>query len=540
MISGYFGAMLDCSRNGVMKVSKVKEYIDLLSKFGYNALELYTEDTFEIDNEPYFGYMRGGYTKTELKELDLYAKSKGIELIPCVQTLAHLNSIFKWHVYNGIKDTQDILLADDEKTYALIEKIIKTARECFSSKNIHIGMDEAELVGFGKYFKKHGYQDRFELIKKHLQRVIEIAKTYDFSPCMWSDTFFSMASGAYFLNDYNSIPLEMKNAIPNGVDLVYWNYYDATEDKYLKMLKTHKELNDECWFAGAAWSWSNFAPFNNWSMKHLSASLKACKKTGVKNVLICTWGDDGQECSHFAVLSTLYYAIRVYQGETKISKIKKEFYELTGESFNAFLDLDLPNCIADNVKAKRPFGPSKYGFYSDLLNGFFDLYTPDGSGELYKKYANRLKKHAKNSKNYGYIFESESALCDFLSVKFELGKRLRKAYKESDETKLELIIKDIKKAEIKLCKFEKTLKARWDEDFNAHGYDVLDIRIGALKQRLKSARERVRDFLDKKVSSIPELEQENLPLNDWNDQLLGLLKWKDVVTVNVISHNIFN
>ena len=117
---------------------------------------------------------------------------------------------------------------------------------------------------------------------------------------------------------------------------------------------------------------------------------------------------------------------------------------------------------------------------------------------------------------------------------------LANAYKESDETKLELIIKDIKKAEIKLCKFEKTLKARWDEDFNAHGYDVLDIRIGALKQRLKSARERVRDFLDKKVSSIPELEQENLPLNDWNDQLLGLLKWKDVVTVNVISHNIFN
>ena len=76
MTSGCFTAMLDCSRNGVIKVNRVKEYIDLLAKFGYNALELYTEDTFELEGEPYFGFMRGGYTKKELKELDAYALSR--------------------------------------------------------------------------------------------------------------------------------------------------------------------------------------------------------------------------------------------------------------------------------------------------------------------------------------------------------------------------------------------------------------------------------------------------------------------------------
>ena len=54
--------MLDCSRNAVMKVSKLKEFIDFLSKAGYNALELYLEDTYEVEGEPYFGYMRGRYT----------------------------------------------------------------------------------------------------------------------------------------------------------------------------------------------------------------------------------------------------------------------------------------------------------------------------------------------------------------------------------------------------------------------------------------------------------------------------------------------
>ena len=85
----HFGVMLDCSRNGVMKPEAVKRMIDCLQKMGYNALELYTEDTFEVEGEPYFGYLRGRYTGAELKELDLYAAAHGIELIPCIQTLAH-------------------------------------------------------------------------------------------------------------------------------------------------------------------------------------------------------------------------------------------------------------------------------------------------------------------------------------------------------------------------------------------------------------------------------------------------------------------
>ena len=39
----HFGAMLDCSRNGVMKPRVVKTMIDYLSQMGYNTLMLYTE-----------------------------------------------------------------------------------------------------------------------------------------------------------------------------------------------------------------------------------------------------------------------------------------------------------------------------------------------------------------------------------------------------------------------------------------------------------------------------------------------------------------
>ena len=82
---------------------------------------LYTEDTFEVEEYPYFGHMRGKYTAAEIKELDAYALSLGIELIPCIQTLAHLNAMFKWEgEFWDVFDCDDILLCDEEKTYDIV------------------------------------------------------------------------------------------------------------------------------------------------------------------------------------------------------------------------------------------------------------------------------------------------------------------------------------------------------------------------------------------------------------------------------------
>ena len=113
--------MLDVSRNGAMKVSKIKHLIDCIAKIGYNSFSLYMEDMFEPEGEPYFGYLRGRYTKTEMLQLDDYARSLGMELIPCIQTLAHLRRLKRWQEYKPHFDCQDIMLVGDERVYQLIE-----------------------------------------------------------------------------------------------------------------------------------------------------------------------------------------------------------------------------------------------------------------------------------------------------------------------------------------------------------------------------------------------------------------------------------
>ena len=75
------GVMLDCSRNAVFTVEKVKSILRILAKLGMNVLMLYTEDTYEVSEDPYFGIYRGRYTKDEIKEIDAYASTFGIELV---------------------------------------------------------------------------------------------------------------------------------------------------------------------------------------------------------------------------------------------------------------------------------------------------------------------------------------------------------------------------------------------------------------------------------------------------------------------------
>ena len=51
------GTMVDMSRNAVMNLKTLKNYIRIIAKMGYNCIFLYTEDTYEVEGEPYFGYL---------------------------------------------------------------------------------------------------------------------------------------------------------------------------------------------------------------------------------------------------------------------------------------------------------------------------------------------------------------------------------------------------------------------------------------------------------------------------------------------------
>ncbi len=164
------GLMLDCSRNAVYKPEFVRKYLETMAFTGMNVLYLYLEDTYEVPEYPYFGLMRGRYSQEELKAIDSYAAVFGIEVVPCIQTLAHMRTFLRWPSSQYLRDTDNILLAEDEQTCGLIRAMLRSLRECFSTRRIHLGMDEAEGLGTGRYLLQHGYQDPIHILQRHLAR----------------------------------------------------------------------------------------------------------------------------------------------------------------------------------------------------------------------------------------------------------------------------------------------------------------------------------------------------------------------------------
>lgn len=514
------GVMIDMSRNSVMSLDGLKRFLPILKKMGYNTVFLYTEDTYEVEGEPYFGYMRGRYSISEMKEIDALCESLGMEAIPCIQTLAHLKTLMKWgkHPFDG----EGVLMVDDERTYELIDRMFATLKKCFKTSKIHIGMDEAFYLGRGRHLDKYGYEPTADMMKRHLKRVCALADKYGYEPMLWSDMFFSTITNHTYYTGKTQLPHEWVEALPEKAVPIYWDYYQTSRQKFEDMLDNHLQLSDKTWFAGGVWSWTGLIPHNRFSIRSMKLAIDACKKYKTKNIFFCMWGDDGGECSHFSQLPALHYLAMYAKGVCDEDKIKAKFKTLTGVDFDDYIAIDDVNVIIGNEnEASTPKNPSKHFLLCDTFNGHFDYTVKEGCGENCAKTAKRLHEVAKQGRKFGYVFESAACLADILAVKYELGVKVRRAYRSGDREELHRLA-DNEYAVLPnlIKKYASALEKQWMKDNKPYGFDVQEIRLAGVRARVESCRRRIYDYLDGKCNVIDELEREILPYGAKESSLL--------------------
>ena len=503
--------MVDCSRNAVKNIETVKKLIRNLAMIGYTSLMLYTEDTYEVENEPVFGYLRGRYTKAEMKELNAYANEWGIELIPCIQTLAHLNQLTRYK-YTHFKcfDCGDILLVGAERTYELIENMFKTLSECYTSRRIHIGMDEAWLLGRGNYLNKNGLVPRFEILCSHLQRICEIARKYDVKPMIWSDMFWRIAYGDKTCRDENGkviIPQEILAKIPKEITLCHWDYHHLQAEAFGELLEIHKQFDNEVWFAGGTAECNRgFIPHLTYSTKIAKAAIEEAKKFEIKSLMETVWGDNGGECSLFATLPAIMHYSYTARGISQ-ERLEKEFQVLTGYDYNEYMRLEEAQTFGQYTEDLG--NPSKYGLYNDVFLGYADT-AINGEDKKYFTKAKQAIAHLRKGQ-YGYVFESAYDLNQVLELKYDMGIRLRKAYQEKDKEELQNCADDLLKTIGLLEKFIISYRKQWLKENKPNGLEVQEIRLGGLKERLTGCRERLIAYVNGEIEEIPELGEKLLP-----------------------------
>lgn len=549
------GVMVDSSRNAVMSVPQLKLFMDRISKMGYNQLYLYIEDTYEVDNEPYFGHFRGRYSQDELREIDDYAYNKGMELIPCIQTLAHYNQLMQWPKYAAIRDIDDCLLVGDERTYELIENTISSLCKCLRTKKFHIGMDEPFKFCKGKYRDIHGDFDGLEVFLEHLTRVCNITEKYGLQPMIWASTLFGLHTGKFAVMDnielLTSVDEEIRKRLPKNLMLVAYNYNYHRDDalyKMTNMIKWYHEWTDKSnvIYAGGAWKWASFSPRNELSLINTRYGMQACMDCGVDTFFTTLWGDGGAEASPYTMLPALAYTACINLGINEMTEVRAKFREWTGVEWDDFMLLDqLDN--TPEFMIGYAVNQSKYQLYNDCFLGKLDSMVAPYDTANYARYAKEIAEALPRSGEYKYVFDTLGKLASVLELKADLGIRTREIYKSGDKSKLDALIKDYAEAISRTEAFYEAMRVQWFTENKLHGFEVQDIRIGGLIMRIKNCKRILEDYRDGKIDSIPALTEETLPypypdkkcpmsgveVEGWVSKT-NCYSWHEAVTTNIL------
>ncbi len=506
------GFSIDLSRNGVIRVDYLKKIIDFVALLGFNVLKLYMEDVFDLPGYPHFGYRRGKYSKEELKEIDDYAFSLGVEVIPSVQTLGHLSQYLRYYEAKDFSENSDVLLAGEEKTYEFIEAIVKRMRECFRTNRLVINCDEARGVGIKQIMKEKKYTSPYDISIMHLERTVEICKKYGFTPCVHGDLFYGYLGKGYYDFEFSPDKKEVEK-IPD-CDIIYWDYYHKEYEDYNTLLCGHRSLGKNTLFMGGIWIWAGQLPNAEFTFDTMIPAMECCLDNNVKDVWAATFGDDGNETNiAFALPQLAIFSEYCFKGKECskewIEEVSKLIFGIDIKDLYAMSEYHYP-FVNELEKADYIF-PDYLGkkiFYTDILYNMTGRYD---FNNISKKHISALSelKNADYDKKWEPYFNYAKLIFEISIEKMKLIPELKESYKNN----CTFILRDILENRIPelISKYEKLMlihEKQWLNTYKAFGWEELNIRYMGTIGRLEYAIRILNEYLEGKLSKIEELEFE--------------------------------
>jgi hypothetical protein len=135
------------------RIETLKRYLDWCARLKVNMIGFELEDKFEYPSNPLIG-APGAFTTTELQEIVNYALARYIQVVPVVQSPAHMAYVLKHPRYAHLKADGNNYQTDfcDERTYQLIfsmyDDVIRATK---GVDYFFVSTDEIYYAGIGAH-----------------------------------------------------------------------------------------------------------------------------------------------------------------------------------------------------------------------------------------------------------------------------------------------------------------------------------------------------------------------------------------------------
>lgn len=296
------GFMMDISRGKVPTLDTLKKLADLLASLRYNHLELYIEGfSFAYPSFPDCLKGQTPLTPDEIRELDDYCLDRFIELVPCQNTLGHMDA---WlarpefrHLaendagisFGAIQMPPSTLNALDPGSLELVRKMSEDLLPCFSSSQYNVCLDEPFGIGEGKckaYAAEHGTS---ALYLGYLQKLSSMVRKMNRRMLMWGDIVAKSP--------------ELIPQLPEDALYLDWGY-DESYDFAEKARRLSRAGLNFCLCPGTS-SWTSYTGMTDNMLKNIRNAAAAAHRFGAEGVILTDWGDQG----HLQYLPASYPAM---------------------------------------------------------------------------------------------------------------------------------------------------------------------------------------------------------------------------------------
>jgi hexosaminidase len=299
----YRGVMMDLSHGGLPTVAEIERQIDFLARWKGNQYYFYSELSIELKGYPLIN-PGARYTQDQVRRVIAYARSRHVDVVPCLEFYGHLHDLFRIERYADLAALPrgGDLNPRNPQMQKMVADWVGQMTALFPSPWFHIGLDEPwELERAGS--AAAGGVEPGTLYLEHLNRVSELVRAKGKTVLFWAD----VAVGAALFEKYPTLA----SKLPAGTVAVPW-HYDVEKD-YTRMLEPFSKARVPQVVGTGIWAWDTIVPHFRRTFQNIDGFLADGRKHGTLGIVNTNWSDDAQILYRMTLPGIAYGAVAGWQ-----------------------------------------------------------------------------------------------------------------------------------------------------------------------------------------------------------------------------------
>ncbi len=213
--------------------------LDSAAKHKLNAILMEFGDRFPFEGEHRVVASPGALTASELTELLGHAQDLGIQVIPLLQSLGHLNYLLKHDEYADIREEDEVraqMCPLNERSFEVWTELAEQVLSFFPDCTLmHIGADETRQLGeCPRCAAEAERSGKGALYAHHINKVCEWLADRGIAPIIWDDILCAHP--------------ETMDHLHESAQIMYWDYWTTCDPSPLLVARgSGSVVYDERW-----------------------------------------------------------------------------------------------------------------------------------------------------------------------------------------------------------------------------------------------------------------------------------------------------